>query len=272
MRRWLPELIALPLLPWLILQGRRTRRTTPRLPDAKGPTIGQARVTTENFAEAQQRPLALLTIGESPVAGVGVATHYEAITGQFAAALSTRLQRTVTWQAVGQNGATLNAAVNTMLPQVASQKIDIVLIAFGVNDTTAFRSCRRYRSELLQLMRDLQRRMSPRLIVISGIPPIHAFPALPEPLRYVLGMKAKVLDETVEQLIANLPVDLKDLRVTRVPLLIDINDRTLMASDGYHPSATGVALWARQLATAVAAHLKSIKKSKAAQNSLSQHA
>jgi lysophospholipase L1-like esterase len=261
-RRWLPELIALPLLPWLLIQGRRTRRITPRLPEAMGPTIGQAQIA--GSTEPPQRPLALLTIGESPVAGVGVATHYEAITGQFAAALAMRLQRTVTWQAVGENGATLSDAVKTMLPQVASQKVDIVLIAFGVNDTTAFRSCNRYRAELLQLMRDLQAHLDPRLIVISGIPPIHAFPALPEPLRYVLGLKAKALDETVEQLIAELPADLGQLRVTRVPILIDINDHALMASDGYHPSASGVSLWARQLATAVAAHLKSIKKSKLA--------
>jgi lysophospholipase L1-like esterase len=269
-RRWLPELIALPLLPWLLIQGRRTRRITPRLPEAMGPTIGQAQIPTGIGPEPHQRPLALLTIGESPVAGVGVATHYEAITGQFAAALSLRLQRTVTWQAVGQNGATLSDAVKTMLPQVASQKVDIVLIAFGVNDTTAFRSCRRYRAELLQLMRDLQAHLTPRLIVISGIPPIHAFPALPEPLRYILGMKAKALDETVEELIFNLPADLNNVRVTRVPMLIDINDHTLMASDGFHPSASGVSLWARQLATAVAAHLKSIKKSKAAQKSISK--
>ncbi len=118
MRRWLPELIALPLLPWLIVQGRRTRRITPRLPGAMGPTTGQARVATNTDA-APRRPLALLTIGESPVAGVGVATHYEAITGQFAAALAAPLQRTISWQAVGQNGATLSIAVNSMLPQVA---------------------------------------------------------------------------------------------------------------------------------------------------------
>ncbi|WP_395825626.1 SGNH/GDSL hydrolase family protein [Collimonas sp.] len=155
-------------------------------------------------------------------------------------------------------------------PSVAPQKVGIVLIAFGVNDTTGFRSCRRYRAELLQLMRDLQARVAPRLIVISGIPPIHAFPALPEPLRYVLGIKAKVLDATVEHLIANLPTDLMTMGVTRVPLLIDINDRNLMASDGYHPSVSGVALWARQLATAVAAHLKSIKKIKAAQAAASK--
>ncbi|MFC5473207.1 SGNH/GDSL hydrolase family protein [Paraherbaspirillum soli] len=267
MRRWLPELIALPLLPWLIVQGRRTRRITPRLPEAMGPTIGQAQVT-QGGADEPQRPLQLLTIGESPVAGVGVATHYEAITGQFAAALAVRLGRPVTWQAVGQNGATLSMALKSMLPQTPTQKVDIALIAFGVNDTTAFRSCRRYRAELLQLIQDLQARASPGLIVVSGVPPIHAFPALPQPLRYVLGLKGKALDETAERLIATLPREAKRLRVMRVPMLIDINDQTLMASDGYHPSANGVALWARQLATAVAAQLHAGKKSKQAKKSV----
>ncbi|MGB7479647.1 MAG: SGNH/GDSL hydrolase family protein, partial [Burkholderiaceae bacterium] len=79
MRRYLPELIALPLLPLLVAQGRRTRRVTPRLPEAGGPDCGLA-------GSGSGRPLRLLAVGESPVAGVGVLRHDEAITGQLARA------------------------------------------------------------------------------------------------------------------------------------------------------------------------------------------
>ncbi|MGH8807309.1 MAG: SGNH/GDSL hydrolase family protein, partial [Noviherbaspirillum sp.] len=96
MRRFLPELIAAPLLPFLIAQGRYTRRVTPRLPEAGGPATGLA--GSSHPAPA----LSLLTLGESPVAGVGVSTHEEAITGQFAETLSSRLRRPVAWRACGK--------------------------------------------------------------------------------------------------------------------------------------------------------------------------
>lgn len=262
MRRWLPELLALSLLPWLYIQGRRVRRMTPRLPQAVGPNSGMAR--PQAIASEQppgQPPLQLLTIGESPVAGVGVATHYEAITGQFANALAARLGRPVAWQAIGKDGATLHSAIKTMLPQImdkpAPQHVDVVLLAFGVNDSTAFRSRRRYRAELKYLLQQLQLHLSPRLIVVAGVPPLDLFPALPQPLRYVLGLKARELDFVAQQVVADLS---HQMHVTRVPMLKNLTDQALMASDGYHPSAAGAALWGRQLATAVAPQLKYRKK------------
>ena len=61
MRRYLPELVALPMLPLLIAQGKCTRRITPRLPEAGGAAEGIA------GAGDPGQPLSLLTIGESPV-------------------------------------------------------------------------------------------------------------------------------------------------------------------------------------------------------------
>ncbi|MGS0741764.1 SGNH/GDSL hydrolase family protein [Glaciimonas sp. GG7] len=265
MRRWLPECVALPLLPWLIIQGKRTRRITPRLLDAIGPDNG---VAQPKMIAGNPRPptLQLLAIGESPVAGVGVATHHEAITSQFAAALATRLGRPVAWQAMGQNGATLHCAINTILPPItqktistnrAFEHIDVVLVVFGVNDSTAFRSGRRYAAELKTLLLQLQHHLSPRLIVVTGIPPLHLFPALPQPLRTVLGLKAQELDEAAQAVVAVLS---QQMNVMLVPTLSNMVDPAQMASDGYHPSALGAAVWGRQLAVAVAPQLTYRKK------------
>jgi lysophospholipase L1-like esterase len=43
-------------------------------------------------------------------------------------------------------------------------------------------------------------------------------------------------------------------------MLKNLAEPALMASDGYHPSAAGAAMWGRQLATAVAPLLKYRKK------------
>jgi lysophospholipase L1-like esterase len=238
MRRYLPELIAFPLLPFLIAQGRRTRRITPRLPEAAGPVSGVA--GTHHRGQA----LSILTLGESPVAGVGVATHEEAITGQFALALSHRLQRPVEWRACGKNGVTAREALEQVLPDVPREPVDIALVAFGVNDTTAFRTVSAWRSDLLKVLTALEARCTPRLVLVSGVPPVSLFPALPQPLRWVLGMKASALDVAVRELVPMLP------RAAYVPLALNPRDRGMMAEDGYHPSAIGCKAWAEVLAEA----------------------
>jgi len=239
MRRYLPELIALPLLPLLLAQGRRTRRLTPRLPEAGGADGGLA------GAHSERAPLRLLAIGESPVAGVGVQRHDEAITGQLAQALAARLRRPVIWRACGRNGATVSEAQQQLLPQVPAQAVDLLLVAFGVNDSTAFHSVVRWRRDLLALLQALERRCQPRLLLLSGVPRLDGFPALPQPLRWVLGQKARALDAAARQLALERP------RTCHVPLPLDGGDRSLMAIDGYHPSAAGCTVWAAALAAAV---------------------
>lgn len=235
MRRFLPELIALPLLPFLIAQGSRARRLTPRLPEATGPCMGLA-----GNAEGSP-PISLLTVGESPVAGVGVTTHEEGITGQLARALSAHFKRPVSWRACGKNGVTAYEALEQILPSIPAKPVDIALIAFGVNDTTAFRSVSRWRADLRNVVEALEQRCAPRLILLSGVPPLANFPALPQPLRWVLGLKAQALDVAARELATNLP------RTRYVALALDASDPALMASDGYHPSAKGCTAWAQLL-------------------------
>jgi lysophospholipase L1-like esterase len=243
MRHFLPELIAVPLYPLLLAQGRRTRRITPRLPEASAPYDGIAGV----YHSAA--PLSLLTVGESPVAGVGVNTHEEAITGQFAQALSTHLKRPVAWRACGKNGVTVRQAIDEVVPRIPRQQVDIALVAFGVNDTTAFHSVARWRHDLHELLQALDERCAPRLILLSGVPPVGRFPALPQPLRWVMGLKAQALDKAAQELARSLP------RTHYVALALNHRDRSMMASDGYHPSQKGCVAWAEILTEYGAQHL-----------------
>jgi lysophospholipase L1-like esterase len=186
--------------------------------------------------------LSILTLGESPVAGVGVSTHEEAITGQLAQALSARLQRLVAWRACGKNGVTAREALEQVVPEMPLEPVDIALVAFGVNDTTAFRSAAAWRQDLRNVLEALDARCRPQLLIVSGVPPVARFPALPQPLRWVLGLKANVLDAVVRDLVATLP------QAVYVPLALDPQDSGMMAEDGYHPSAFGCTAWAQVLA------------------------
>ncbi|WP_394777375.1 SGNH/GDSL hydrolase family protein [Undibacterium sp.] len=250
MRQYLPELLALPLYPLLSLQGKHVRRITPRLPEAGGPDHGVAHWTPPDGSPAPSQPpqaLRLVAIGESPVAGVGVELHTQAITAQLAAMLAQQAEKPVHWQAVGLNGADLARALRELVPRLPSPEpaVDIALIAFGVNDTTSFHSSARYRTELAQLVAAVQARLAPTLIILSGVPPMHEFPSLPQPLRFVLGQKARALDKITETLARELS------GVHYISMLFNTGESGLMAVDGYHPSEKGVLRWAQHMAAAM---------------------
>jgi len=234
MRRWLPELVAAFMLPLLAAQGRRVRRMTPRLPPAAGPDTG---VCGDGFPGA---PLRLLAVGESPVAGVGVDRHEQAITAALARELAQRLCRPVQWRACGLNGVTVRQAHAQLLPLVPAQPVDILVVAFGVNDSTAFQSAGRWQADLALMLGSLRERCRPAVTLLAGVPPLAQFPGLPQPLRWVLGLKAAALDRVA----ATMP------GVRHVPMQSPAGLVGMMASDNCHPSALGCQAWARDLAHA----------------------
>lgn len=236
MRHFLPELIAAPLLPLLMVQGKLARKRILRLPEAAGIAAG---IASSIFGAP---PLKLLAIGESPVAGVGVDTHQDAITAQLAVSLAQRLQRPIEWRAYGLNGATVRDAQQQILSTLPAQQVDVALVAFGVNDTTAFRSVAEWRTDMQLLLRSLEARCNPTMILLSGVPPMGKLAALPQPLRTVMGLKASVLEQALADFAKNSP------HILHVALNLDVTDTSLLARDGYHPSVKGCEAWAAVLA------------------------
>lgn len=235
----LPELIALPLLPLLLVQGRRMRARTPRLPEAGGERHGV------QAGHAGAAPLRLLSVGESPVAGVGVARQDEAITAQFACELAAATSRPVQWRAFGRNGATVRDALAELVAQVPQEPVDVLLVAFGVNDAVAFRRVGAWQEDVLALLDQLRQRCQPGLVLVSGVPPMQEFPTLPHPLRWVMGLKAAALDRGLQALAR------RHGWLHHVPIVLGTrHDATLTAEDGYHPSAHGCRIWAGLLADA----------------------
>lgn len=235
----MPELIALPMLPILLVQGRRTRARTPRLPEATGERHGVA------AHEGDAPALRVLGVGESPVAGVGVARQEEAITAQFARELAARSVRPVQWRACGRDGATVRDALAELVQQIPQQPVDVLLVAFGVNDAVAFRRVGAWQQDVMTLLKRLRERCAPGVVLVSGVPPMQEFPTLPRPLRWVMGLKAAALDRGLQALAR------QHAWLHHVPIVLDTrNDATLAAEDGYHPSAKGCRAWARLLANA----------------------
>ncbi len=83
MRFWL---MCLMLAPLLVVQARRARRDTPRLPEAGGADRGRE-------GSGDGPPLRLLVVGESTAAGVGVAEHRQGLGAHLARALARHHQQ-----------------------------------------------------------------------------------------------------------------------------------------------------------------------------------
>ena len=223
-------------VPILVVQGLWVRLRTPRLPGASGPCAGTV--------EREGHPFDLIVLGESPVAGIGARTHEFALTGRTASALARRTDRTVKWQASGLSGATARRTLRDLVPQMAGRDADVVIIALGVNDVISWRGLSSWTKDIEQLISGVRRRFDNSLIVLTGVPPMQYFPALPQPMRFVLGQRARLLDRGSANLAAVLP------RVIHVPSDFEL-DREFFCADGFHPSELGYAKWGERLAEVI---------------------
>lgn len=229
--------LTLLLCPVLIAQGLWVRLRTLRLPDASGSPSG--------FASAEGDHLHLLVLGESTVAGVGAPTHELALTGQTASALVRRTGRGVYWHAFGLSGITARGALRALVPQMAGKRADAVVIALGVNDVTRGRRVSQWTKDIKDLIAGVRQQVGNSPVILAGVPPLQHFPALPRPLRTILGMRAGRLDRACNRIARELN------EVIHVPLHPRIEEEYFSA-DGFHPSQQGYAMWGEQLAEVIA--------------------
>jgi len=224
--------VCLVLSPLLLAQGLYVRKVTPRLPEAAGVRSGEA---------GTGPPLRLLILGDSAAAGVGAETQQQALAGQLAARLAS--DHRLTWQLWAANGRTSGQCL-ALLERQAAEPFDAVLISLGVNDVTGGLSLGKWLQQQNLLTELLLGKFSARHILFTPLPPMHHFPALPQPLRWVLGMRARRFNLALQAFVA----DRRQCGLLAFDLPMQPK---FIASDGFHPSVTTYALWAEQAARAI---------------------
>ena len=222
--------------PLLLLQGQRVRRDTPRLPEAEGPRAG-----VEGAGTAP--PLRLLVVGDSSAAGVGVARQEAALAQPMACALAARLGRPVKWQLVAKSGVCTEEAIELLRASPVAPA-DVLATALGVNDVTGQRAGR-FMGDMAELWRVASRHAGVRFGVLAGLPPMHEFPAVPQPLRWYLGRYARALDTSLEAWIA------PQAHLRFCSMQWDAGPGSV-AADGFHPGPAGYARWSELMAERVA--------------------
>lgn len=234
--------LKLVLTPVLVAQAVAARARLPRLPEAEGPREGEA----GDASQARHR-LRLLVAGDSSAAGVGVAHQSKALAPQLGERIAEHCAVRVQWRLHAQSGLT-SAQTLQLLQQVASlaplAPADVAVVVTGVNDLIDQVPSRRavaHREALANWLRNAQ---GVQHVVFVPLPPVHHFPGLPQPLRWVAGSDARRHNDA-----------LRDWAAGRSDVSVPEMDAPLnpgtMARDGFHP---GEPVY-RYCASAIAEHI-----------------
>ena len=218
------------LAPLLLAQGLWVRRTAQQLPEPPGARSGG---TGEG--------LRVLILGDSSAAGVGAETQSSGLSGQLSQALGA--QGPVTWHLEAEIGATTKTSL-AKLDALPNVPFDVALLVHGVNDTTRFTTKARFKARQQKLINQLRARPGLRHVILSGVPPMHHFPLLPQPLRWVLGCHAQRLDAVLAGM-ANTDRDITHLALD-LPYMPEY-----VAIDGFHPSEKAYGVWAGMIADTI---------------------
>jgi lysophospholipase L1-like esterase len=212
-----------------MLQGLVCRVTIPRLPEPTGARIGDM---------GSGSLLRLLILGDSAAAGVGVSSQAEALSGQLVAELA--LTHRVSWSLIAKSGASTEGTTRHLMLRPA-QPFDIVVVSLGGNDVTGRRVIASWLKDVDSLVALLRSRFSARHILLSGVPPMHAFPGFPQPLRWYLGTKARQYNAALARWAEG------EADCEYIALTLPDHDG-LIAADGMHPGRQGYRLWSAELA------------------------
>jgi lysophospholipase L1-like esterase len=226
--------LKLALSPVLVAQALRTRARLPRLPEAAGERQGVV---------GQGRVLRLLVAGDSSAAGVGVDAQQQALAAPLAAHLAQRSGVQVHWQLVAQSGLTTKQTHDWLCASNPGF-FDLAVVVTGVNDVVDQVPSHHAVATRDVMVNWLRNRLGVAHVCFAPLPPVHRFPGLPQPLRWVAGADARRHNRALAEWVATRS-DASLVRMT-LPLRRDV-----MAADGFHPGAPVY----RACAAAIAEHL-----------------
>lgn len=222
--------------PLFYVQGKYVRRVTPQLTEPDGDREGTS---------GAGRKLSLLIVGDSAAAGVGVEQQSQALSGYLVRDLSDK--RSVSWKLLANTGDTSGQLLSSLL-RAPDGDYEFVVVSIGVNDVTSLTSSKTWLDNLDAVVNELVQKFGTRKILFSGLPPMHRFPALPQPLRWWLGLRAQRMNRLLQTFTENHA----KCAFVAMPALTEVE---YIASDGFHPSEPAYRLWAAGLADVLCSEL-----------------
>jgi lysophospholipase L1-like esterase len=198
------------------------------------------------YGRAFAPPLRFAVLGDSTGAGVGVSRVEDSVAGRIAQVLADT-GRFVTLDGLAVSGS----RVADLAPQVSRALVhrpDVALVLIGANDATHATRLGGIRHDIGEAVGRLTR--AGVAVVVGTCPDMGAATAFPEPLREVvawLGRRVGAASGDAARAAGAAVVDIG----AETGAAFRADPRRYLASDRFHPSADGYALWANAVAGAV---------------------
>lgn len=195
------------------------------------------------FLKDTTKPFTYVALGDSTAEGMGASKPERSYANIVYASLKERYRSTKYYN-FARSGAILADVVDKQLPKAIEASPDLITISVGANDIIRRTKSDEYEKLLRKLLQTLQRQTD-ATVVISTVPDLSLTPSVPKLLRTYSRYMANKLNEII----------LRTAEDTNTVVVDIFNDsRALLrifpeaiASDGWHPSDFGYALWANSI-------------------------
>ncbi|MBN9273928.1 MAG: SGNH/GDSL hydrolase family protein [Mesorhizobium sp.] len=221
--------LAFPVYAW---QGLGVRRRTQRMLPAQGPV-------QEEIA-GDEPAIALLVMGDSSAASVGIDRAEDGLARNLARLLHERTGRAVNWRAAGFNSATSGQIRDFVLPNLAPEPWTHIVLAIGTNDTKNFHSVPRFKKEFGGLLYALRAKWPEVRVVWSPVLEFTRAPAMPGLLGRILEVRAQEMNRMGARLC-------NERGAVPAPRLPITDPQAGFSDDGFHASVAGYRAWAEHL-------------------------
>lgn len=231
MSRWLVPLtwFAFPVYAW---QGIGVRLRTERMLPAQGPVM--------HSIPGKQPGMALMVLGDSSAASVGIGKSEDGLAAQLATLIAEKTGQAVKWRAAGFSSATSGQIRDFVIPNLSDEPWTHIVLSIGTNDAKNFHTISRFKKEFGGLLYALRAKWPEARVIWSPVVEMKRVPALPPMLGSILEVRADAVNRMGERLCNERGA----IAASRLPIL---DPQAGFSSDGFHASEAGYGAWAEHL-------------------------
>lgn len=195
------------------------------------------------FLKDTTSPFTYVALGDSTAEGMGASTPERAYTNIIYTSLKDRY-RTTKYHNFARSGAILSDVVDKQLPKAIAEKPDLITISVGANDIIRRTKTDDYERLLRKLLKTLHRETD-ATVVISTVPDLSFTTAVPKILKTYSRYMANRYNEIIVRVADETNTVLVDVFNDSKSILKAYPEA--VATDGWHPSDFGYALWANSV-------------------------
>ena len=181
--------------------------------------------------------LSFIFLGDSSACGVGVDHLDDALSGSLLNLIKD--EYSCVWSILAKSKITTGDLIK-IIKNEASTKVDVAIICIEMNDITAGIHAESWIFELSELRSLLTEKFAAKKLIFSGMPPVRQLKQIPQPLHYVLGLKASVFENALREFCSS------HSNCYYVEIDLPVNEQTI-AKDGFHPNKEFYAAWAGRI-------------------------